>query len=305
MKRVLLTGAHGFIGRSCIDPLQRRGFEVHAVSRTPTKPTFNPGVKWHTVELLNPLAVARLFETVAPSHVLHAAWYTTHGNFWTATENAQWVRASLAIGEEFARIGGQRMVTVGTCAEYRWGSDRLSENASELTPSTFYGTCKHALHQVQAGYLARTGVSFGWGRVFFPYGPYESPNKLISSVIRALLAGNPAECSSGEQLRDFIYVEDAARALVRLLDSDLDGAVNIATGEAVSVADAAREVARQLQREDLLRLGALPRREGDPAAIVADTQRLNEVLRYQPHHDLQSGIAKAIEFWREHAEIRQ
>ena len=302
VRRALLTGARGFIGRHCIEPLLQRGFEVHAISRSGGDQAPQE-VCWHRADLLQHSGLTALLRKVRPSHLLHTAWYTEHGNFWNAPDNADWVRASLALGEAFAGIGGQRMVSAGSCAEYDWNTGCLHEATSALQPATFYGQCKHALNSVQSGYLERSGVSSSWARVFFPYGPGEPANKLVSSVIRSLLLGQPAACSPGDQQRDFVYVKDVAAALVQLLDSDVQQPVNIGTGRATRVRDVVDAIARQIQRIDLLRVGALPPRAGDPPLVVADIQRLRRDVGYEPRYDLESGIAETVEYWQ-HAAVR-
>src|SRR5690606_6877319 len=85
VRRVLLTGASGFIGRACIGPLLSRGFEVHAASRM-TRESW-PNVSVWPVDLLDRAAMEVLVRRVAPSHLLHTAWDVTHGAFWTARAN--------------------------------------------------------------------------------------------------------------------------------------------------------------------------------------------------------------------------
>src|SRR5262249_15055807 len=149
--------------------------------------------------------------------------------------NLQWVGASLELIQAFQRHGGRRLVAAGTCAEYGRSDAPCLEETTPLQPATLYGTCKHALQLMLAAFSNETGLSSAWGRMFFLFGPGEHSNRLVPSVIRALLEGRPALCSQGNQLRDFLPVEHAAEAFVALLDSDVTGAINIASGAAVSV----------------------------------------------------------------------
>ena len=121
MKKVLLTGASGFVGRHCLPALVARGYEVHAVSSSATAPADTPpGVRWHQADLLDGAQVSALLAQVRPRHLLHSAWYAVPGKYWTAPENFRWVRASLHLLQTFAAHGGRRVVVVGSSAEYDW-----------------------------------------------------------------------------------------------------------------------------------------------------------------------------------------
>jgi nucleoside-diphosphate-sugar epimerase len=303
--RVLLTGAAGFIGRHAIASLHDLGFDVHAVSRK--APSLNEGavkdVTWHTADLLDPLDSRELIERVRPSHLLHLAWYAEHGRFWTSTENVRWVEASLGLLRAFGACGGRRAVVAGTCAEYDWSSaGHCIEGATRLAPSTLYGACKHALNVIAQPWSEAVGVDFAWGRIFFLYGPWEDPARLVPSVTRALLSGQPALCSHGRQLRDFLHSSDVADAFVALLNSNVCGSVNIGSGEPMSIGELVKRVAAATGRLDLLRLGALAAREGEPQELVADVGRLRDEVGWAPSLSVAEGIERTVEWWREHTE---
>lgn len=296
MKRVLLTGATGFIGRHCLPSLVVRGYEVHAVSsRRITANESN--IHWHQTDLLDLPQVAALISEVQPSHLLHFAWYTVPGKYWMSTENLRWVQASIGLLQEFAGHGGQRAVMAGTCAEYDWRYGYCSEAVTPLNPTTLYGVCKHSLQLVLATFSKQTALSTAWGRIFFLFGPHEHPDRLIAYVIRSLLRGEPARCSLGNQIRDFLYVQDVADAFVMLLESPVSGPVNIASGKPVSLHAVIYAIAEMQNRPDLIQLGALPPREDEPQLLVADVRRLQEEVGWQPKYGLDKGLEKTIQWW--------
>lgn len=302
MKRVIVTGASGFIGRYALSMLVQAGFEVHAVSRDPD-PNPCEGVLWHYLDIMDERSVEALCALVAATDLLHLAWHTEHGKFWHADENLDWVACSLRLLKHFVRCGGQRAVMAGSCAEYDWhGTGLCSENQTPCNPATLYGASKHALHQVAAAYCANHQVGLAWGRVFFLYGPGEADGRFVPAVVNGLLRQEAVPCSSGTQVRDFMYVADVASAFVALLVSEVSGSVNIASGEPHSLKEVGEEVMRQINGSGAVAFGILQDRQGDPAVLTADVTRLRDELDWRPAYSLEQGLAKMIAWWTQNRE---
>ena len=295
MKKLLFTGASGFIGRHALPYLLECGYEIHAVA---SQTISLDGCTVHTANLLNPVEVSRLVETVRPTHLLHLAWYVEHGKFWTSPENTRWVEASLHLLNAFIANGGRRVLTTGTCAEYETGHSICVEDETPCEPATLYGVCKYRLYRMQTEMCGRAGVSSTWARIFFLYGPGEPERKLVPSVITSLLRGEPAATTHGEQVRDFLHVEDVARALVAILDSNIEGAVNIGSGEAITQRHVIETIARLIGRLDLLQLGVIPAAANDPERLVPDVSRLRST-GFTPKHTLTHGLADVISRMRQ------
>jgi nucleoside-diphosphate-sugar epimerase len=295
MKRVLVTGATGFIGRHSLPRLLESGYEVHAVGgqRSPEVPSRD--IVWYRANLLEPGEIASLVEKVQPSHLLHFAWYAVPGKYWTAPENLAWVRATINLMQVFSDHGGQRAVMAGSCAEYDWKFDYCSELFTPCRPATLYGACKHGTQVLLDAWSRQASISSAWGRIFFLYGPGEYPTRLVPSVINSLLRNEPARCTHGNQVRDFMYVEDVAAAFVELLGSDVKGAVNIASGVSTTLKEVIHALADHLNKRDLVRLGAVPAPAGEPDALIADVGRLRDEVGFRPRFGLKQGIAQTIE----------
>lgn len=297
MKKVLVTGASGFIGRYCLPLLAAKGYQVHAVS-SQMQHQKSSHVYWHQTDLLNLGATGDLIAKVQPTHLLHFAWFVTPGKFWTSPENLRWVQASLELLQAFAQCGGQRVVMAGTCAEYDWNYGYCSEQVTPLLPATLYGTCKHSLQIMLSAFAKEKQLSAAWGRIFFLYGIDEHPNRLVASVIRSLLQDEPARCSHGNQIRDFLYVEDVAGAFVALLESEVTGGVNIASGYPIILKDVIYKIAEKVNRKDLVQLGVVPTSASEPHLLVADVSRLTDEVGWLPQYDLGQGLDKTIAWWR-------
>lgn len=205
VKRVLVTGASGFVGRHACEALTARGFQVHRVGRGPSAdPDFRAG------DLLDAQDRRLVLEQVRPSHLLHLAWDAEPGRYWTSAINLDWVAASLDLVRLFVACGGTRLVVAGTCAEYAWGSERFDEDATPCRPATLYGAAKDGTRRIVEAYAKSVGLSAAWGRLFYLYGPGERPGRLVADATRALLTGESFPTSPGHQARDFLHVADAA-----------------------------------------------------------------------------------------------
>ena len=284
MKRVLVTGAGGFIGRHAPPLLAARGFEVHALAR-------------ENVNLLDGEATDRIVTEIGASHLLHLAWHTEHGTFWDATENHDWTAATLRLTRSFRAAGGERLVAAGTCAEYEW-KDACCGAGTPLRPATLYGAAKDATRRALEAYAVASGLSFAWGRVFFPYGPGEQASRVVAATARAALAGETIACSSGEQIRDFLYVEDVAAAFAELVDSDATGAFDIGSGEGIPLRTVLLTLEELAGRENVVRFGEAPERD-EPASIVADASRLRDETSWRPSYELREGLERTLTWWRD------
>lgn len=297
MNKVLLTGATGFIGRHSLESLVNCGYEIHAAYKG--EPLDSPSsVQWHKADLLDSESIERLMSEVRPSHLLHFAWYVSPSEYRTSAENLRCVQASLSLVQAFARCGGARVVMAGTCMEYDWRYGFCAERLTPLFPSTLYGASKHSLQLLVNAFAEQEGLSAAWGRIFFLYGPHEHPQRLVASVIRSLINGEPARCSHGKQVRDFLHVADVANAFVALLESDARGPVNIASGQPVAIRDLIQRIGALTGRQDLIELGAIAAREDDAPLLVADIGRLTDEVGWSPKYDLNSGLGQTIDWWR-------
>jgi nucleoside-diphosphate-sugar epimerase len=293
--RVLVTGANGFIGRWTLDPLRNRGAEVHAV--TTRSGGLDADVEWHQADLLRQSDRIALLEQTKPTHLLHLAWYTAHDLYWTSPENLKWVSSSIELAEEFASVGGERMVVAGTCAEYDWSYGICHEYRTPMAPNSFYGSCKSGLFRVLEGLMTIRGVSWGWPRIFHLYGPDEHPNRLVASVLRSLLSQQTVQCSHGRQVRDYLYVKDCAEALVEILCSTVEGPINVGSGDPMTIRELVMTIAQEIDPTARLRFAEDRETPTSAAIVVPDTTRLRDEVGWKPLRSLGLGLSETAEWW--------
>ena len=140
--------------------------------------------------------------------------------------------------------------------------------------------------------------------MFIVYGPYDDAGRLIPSVTLALLQNRVAKVTPGEQVRDFTHVEDAVSAIWAIARSSCTGPVNVASGVPVTVAQVARHIAAIIGKPELVDLGGLPYRPGEPKSLVADTTLLRERIGWRPRYDLEAGLKHTVEWWMRRAAVK-
>ena len=253
-------------------------------------------ITWHHCDLLDSESVSALVSSVRPSHLLHLAWYVSPADYQESLRNVEWVQASIGLAEAFADNGGQRSVMVGTCFEYEWTGSPLTEGVTALRPVTLYGACKSAVHLVSEALLQRRGVLASWAHLFYLYGPGENESRLVPAAIRSMLDGEPFECAQPLAVRDYMHIEDTGDALAALVDSAVEGDVNVASGEPTSLGDLVSIIATAIGRPELSRCACDAPPSGP--AVVGSVARLKGEVGWTPKFDLNSGIEDAANWWR-------
>jgi len=298
--RILITGASGFVGSHLARLLVREGCDVRALVLPSTSLVRLEDVLDRVTlvrgDLCKPEAIGA--DALAVDACIHLAWFAQPGRYWTAPENVDLVVGTMRFVQRLAAAGCRRLVGVGTCAEYDTSHGWLSET-TPLAPTQLYSACKASTYLMLRQLTAGAGMSLAWARLFYLFGPWEHERRLVSSACRSLLRGEPVLLTPGEQVRDFLHVEDVASALFAIARSDLTDAVNLGSGVPVTVASLARHLGEQAGRPDLIRLGALARAATDPPFICADSRRLQAHTNWVPRWDLEAGLRATLDWWRE------
>ena len=288
--RILVTGGTGFIGSAFVRTAVAAGHSVAVLSRRPGSSEKGGGTHLIGSVAEPPWNEISRFQ---PDACVHAAWIATPGVYLESPENVEWVEWSRSFLLRLAMEGVRRMVALGTCIEYRISGLPLSEESSEIAPTSLYGRSKDSLHRSIRTDLERQGVALAWARLFYPYGPGEHPDRLVSSLIRRFRAGEPVTLKTPRSIKDYIFVDDVAAALLCLLERRFNGPVNLGTGIGVAVGDLASQVAASVGRRDLLRMPETT--VADPLDhVVADVARLKSIGWVQQAR-LEQGLARMIQ----------
>lgn len=268
---VLLTGATGFVGRQVLHALAARALRVRAVVRE--------GKQGH---LINEQAIESIIETSdlfaenaewwrdaceGIDTIIHVAWYAEPGKYLQSTKNLDCLAGTIQLAKGAAQSKVRRFIGIGTCVEYELAAGWLSLD-TPLRPLTPYAGAKAAAFMALSQWLPREGVEFAWCRLFYLYGEGEDERRLVPYLRKRLMSGEPAELTSGNQIRDFLDVGEAGRMIVDVALGGEQGPVNICSGVPVSVRQLAEQIADEYGRRDLLRFGVRPDNLVDPICVV-------------------------------------
>ncbi len=301
--RVLVTGATGFIGSHIVRRLIAQGCEVYAIIRP------NSNV-WRINDIIGSINVIpcdlfsirewdRYIKEIRPDLCIHLAWYVEPGEYLNSLENTRFAYATIELATRLAGIGCRRFISAGTCFEYDTDLGYLSETTS-TAPRSLYAATKLGLYLTldQIGRLM--GMSVAWLRFFYLYGPYEDKRRLVPAIICSLIDNREAKATKGEQIRDFLHVEDVADAVWAVAQSGLSGPINIGSGKPVAVRDIVMKIGTILGRPELITLGALPHNPSDPMFICANNRLLTNSTAWFPRYDLEGGLHHTVEWWKRH-----
>jgi len=304
--KVFLTGVTGFIGSHVARQLIKADCEIYCLVRNNSNLwRINDIIRSLQLvrgDLINPFNWESLFSEIQPDACINLAWYAEPGLYLESILNLEMLTASINLASLAARSGCPYFLSVGSCFEYDTRNGYLSENTPER-PESLYASSKLAFKLVLEQIARVYGMKTAWVRLFHQFGPFEQKNRLIPAIICSLLANKKQGLTKGEQVRDYLYIEDVASAIGAIFHKQIQGEVNIGSGKPVTIHDLSLKIGMLLNRTELLEFGALPYRPGDPMFICANNQRLVETTGWKPTYDLEEGLLKTIQWWGEQIHI--
>jgi nucleoside-diphosphate-sugar epimerase len=306
-RRILVTGASGFIGSHLTRRLVAERAEVHALTSSVSSvyPTrlldLRDHITLHETGLTDRGALEQLADSVHPEYVLHLGAYTHVGKSWQRIDECIQanVQGTVNLLLALAPHGYERFVNTGTSEIYGDVEVPFREDGP-VHPISPYSVSKQAAEQ----YCQLFSEARGWPivrvRPFNAYGPAQSPDRIIPEIIGRGLQRRPLLMTMGLQTREFNYVEDLADGFIRLLVTPgIDGELfNLGCGQEVSMRELATRILSLLGDPVTPEFGALPARPTEIPRMFADASKARRVLGWEPRVSLDEGLARTIEWFR-------
>lgn len=309
-KRVLVTGAGGFIGANLVRSLLARGDQVYAFSYLGSirwrLTQIKNKLRFYNVEIHNSDAVLKAVEEIKPEQVFHLAQYGGNPN---EVDNLLIRRVIIdgtsALFDACAKVGSvNSIVYSGTSSEYGAKSSAMKEDML-LEPDTAYG-CAKAWATLYAQYLAREkNVPITILRLVSVYGPWESATRFIPTAILSCFRNMPIKIFDIKAARGFIFVDDIVRAYLLAADNPKPGEVfNIGFGRQMTLLEAAEIIMKYTGTNAKIEVGGTGRSfDKTNKTWEVDISKAENLLGWQPMFSQEEGIAKTVKWYRENKNL--
>lgn len=308
-RRVLITGAGGFVGANLTRALIQRGADVHALVR-PTTDLWRidellPQIALHQIDLTDGQALQSLADEIQPEFIFHLAVSRAAAS---TLERAEMLQENmlglLNLLEATASIDYQSFVYTGGSSEYGLRNRALRESDC-LDPTTFYGVSKAASTLLCQQFARANQRPIIILRLFSVYGYWEAPTRLIPTTIMAALDNQELALTVPGYRRDFVFVDDVVQACLLAIELDDPGGeiINIGSGHQWTNEEAVATIQTMFDEPIRVRVGDYVAHASDKTHWLADIEKAKHVLGWEPQHTLESGLEKTVAWLRLHQDM--
>jgi nucleoside-diphosphate-sugar epimerase len=306
MKRILITGANGFIGSRLVKKLLDSGHEVGIIVRESSDlrriGTILDRITVFKGDIRNCDDVSEIVAKFTPDAILHLVTYyaVEHTSSEVNVMMETNVMGTINLLES-ARVNKVKLfVNTSTCAVYEQKDRALSEN-DPVSPQNLYALTKLHAEEACKFYALNYGVDGISLRLFPPYGPGDHERRLIPYLIHSFSMNQIPQMTTGEQKWDFVFVDDIIDAYIAVISvyplKEHYEVINIGTGNPWSVKQMVQIIMHMMNKNIGLSWGALPHRKNEVWFNSADIRKASALLGWKPVTDIHDGIRMTIEYF--------
>lgn len=297
LMRIVVAGAGGFVGAATVRELLSRGHSVAVLARDGKVGSRLEAIGVTKISVADGFPVdeiTRALSGFSADVFLSLAWNGV-ANF---ERNEQYQFANIEMYERLSRAaleaGTAHFVGIGSQAEYGPTEGIVGEDTA-LLPTTYYGCAKASAGLVSRATLLGSHTSFSWLRLFSIYGPGDAPHWMVQSIGKKLVRGEDAELTPGTQLWDYLYVDDAARAIADVAETASGvGFANLGSGQAFSLRSIVELMKQIVDSKSQLKFGSVPFREDQVMHLQADVTKISSMTGWRPLVPIEAGLEHTL-----------
>jgi nucleoside-diphosphate-sugar epimerase len=308
MKRVLITGATGFVGAHLARRLLREGHEVHALVRPGYTgwriESIRADVRLHELDMDDDEALNARVAQIRPEWVFHLA---VHGAYSSQTSLKQMVQTNIIstfnLVEACLKTGFEAFINTGSSSEYGF-KDHAPDETEWVDPNSYYAVTKVSATQFCRHVAIQHDAHIVTLRLYSVYGPYEEPARLMPTLIRHGFKGELPPLVNPDIARDYVYTDDVDDAYLLAASTQVPrGAVyNVGTGVQTTLREVVDVARRTLNIPAEPQWGTMPDRKWDTSVWVSNPARIGRELGWQPRVSFADGFKRMADWLREHRE---
>jgi len=309
-KKILITGATGFIGSCLTHCLVKMGCKLHLTVRPESnlwriKDILNE-INLHNVDLRNTNGVESLVARLKPRIIYHGA---TYGGYHIQKDTNKIFETNI-IGtinllNACAKVGFDCFINTGSSSEYGIKNEPMKE-LDVLEPVNAYGVAKASSTLFCQSVFRRYRLPIVSLRLFSPYGYYEAATRLIPSVIISCLTGQNLKVSSSDSVRDFVFIEDVLDAYIEateMIDKIKGEIFNIGSGKQYSVGEVVLRIIELMGNKVKPEWKSIPNPRIEPEIWQADISKAKNILKWQPKHSLKQGLKNTVKWFEKNISL--
>ena len=308
-KKVLITGASGFVGSCLVRRLLKENYKIHIITRDSTNlwrlRDVLKDIENHNVDLLHSDEIAKLASTINVDSVYHLATYGGY-HYQNSVEDAinTNVIGTFNLFREFSKKGIGMFVNTSSSSEYGEKLKPMSEDMS-LAPNNMYGASKVAGTTLCTTYAKTDKIPLVTLRLFSPYGYYDAKTRLIPTVITSCLLGKQIKLSCRDSVRDFIFIDDVIEAYLAAskLSNSYGEIFNIGSGLQYTTEEITCNIVNLIGKDVKINWENDPNRQYEPRMWVSDNKKVYEKLNWKPNVELNDGINNTTNWFRDNLQF--
>ena len=309
-RKILVTGATGFVGSNLVRHFLKQGANISILKRRQSnlwriKDIINQ-LSAYDADLLDHAMVNKVVKCIRPDVILHAA---TYGGYVTQDNTARILKTNfdgtVNLIDACLKSGFRLFVNTGSSSEYGIKGSPMKES-DLLEPVTAYGASKAAAAIYCQHVAKKYSLPIATLRLFSPYGYFDDGSRAISYMILACLNNKPVYITSPDSVRDFIFIDDVVDSYEKVLvkNENLGGGIfNIGSGKQCSIQKLAVKIAGMIDSDIVIKYQKKSSARIEPKSWVADISKTRAFLKWKPNFNIDQGLKKTIDWFRENKRL--